>query len=231
MCSLFLLCSPNPFFPHRHTSKCKSFPNCYCLPLWYVNVLGQCAQGLARWGLLLCEWEPLLSDMLLCELWLICGSWAAASPAPVLSSEPEGAGGQQGYQWQAAPLSHYWEAWIAVGFSRDRWHGIFLGLRCSTAVRPVTPQCPLSLSSVSATMVHLEWGGYNDNLQLDSHTSKYTYSHITVRLRRDKVISLNYSHCKAQCLQTCAPTPKMILGAAFPQPVWLFAAESIFEDN
>lgn len=34
VCSLFLLCSPNPFFfPHRHTSKRKSFPNCYCLPL------------------------------------------------------------------------------------------------------------------------------------------------------------------------------------------------------
>lgn len=57
------------FLSCRHTFKCKSFSNCICLPLWYVNVLGQCAQGLARRGLLLCEWEPLHSDMLLCELW------------------------------------------------------------------------------------------------------------------------------------------------------------------
>lgn len=57
------------FFSGRHTSKCKSFSNCVCLPLWYVNVLGQCALGLAHRGLLLCEWESLLSDTLLCELW------------------------------------------------------------------------------------------------------------------------------------------------------------------
>lgn len=57
------------FFSGRHVSKYKSFSNCIYLPLRYVNVLGQCAQGLARQGPLLCEWEPLLSDMLLCELW------------------------------------------------------------------------------------------------------------------------------------------------------------------
>lgn len=51
--------------------------------------------------------------------------------------------GRRGYQWQAAPFSHYWEAWIAPDFSRDRWHWIFLGLACSTGDRPVVSQYPL----------------------------------------------------------------------------------------
>lgn len=66
-------------------------------------------------------------------------------------------GGQRGYQWQAAPFSHYWEAWIAPDFSRDHWHGVFLGLPCSTEDRPVISQYPLFLSSNSATIDRWEW--------------------------------------------------------------------------
>lgn len=66
-------------------------------------------------------------------------------------------GGQRGYQWQAAPFSHYWEAWIAPDFSRDHWHGVFLGLPCCTEDRPVISQYPLFLSSNSATIGRWEW--------------------------------------------------------------------------
>lgn len=48
--------------------------------------------------------------------WLQCWAWS--------QRELEG---QQGYQWQTALLSHYWEDWMVVGSSRDRWRGVFLG--------------------------------------------------------------------------------------------------------
>lgn len=62
--SFCLSCFPNEVFSHEHTSKCTSFSSRIGLLFWCGNELGQCTQGLACWGLLLCYWKPLLSDML-----------------------------------------------------------------------------------------------------------------------------------------------------------------------
>lgn len=97
------------------------------------------------------------------------------------------------------------DAWIALCFSRDHWHGIFLGLWCSTEVRPLAPQCPLSLSSNSETVVYLEcW--YDDIQCPPASTHKLpflnfhlppTHPLILVLESQEEVKRLNYSQHKA----------------------------------
>lgn len=161
------------FLPRRCASKCESFSALYLSASVICGCVGSTRRVVCPLGAAPARTRAFAFRHV--ALWAMINLWELSLCLSSSSAEPKGAGGQQGYQWQEAPIPHYWDAWIALGFSWDHWHRIFLGLRCSTVVRPVTPQCPLSLSSVSATVVHLEWG-CDDIRQLHLHTIKYTYT-------------------------------------------------------